>query len=604
MVPGKPKANWTEATEPVTGEPVAAESVASKPAAAKLAAAASSTTTSDSLSIRLQGKSVVPGVAYAPVVWMREFQLPEFDSDPLPKEERFAEQKAFETATQSVAASLWAKSAATTGEIAEILAVEASLAEDPAFSKEVIAHIKMGAPAVMAVIGATEVFVQKFQAVGGIMAERASDLHDLRNRIVTRLQGLPDLGLPDPKVPSILLASDLSPTDTSSLDPKKFAAVVTELGGPTSHTSILARQAGIPCMVATPGLDQISEGTLAFVDATHGAIATDVDRETAAKLIEQEAQRLHRLSKWRPPGRTQDGHAVPLLANIASVADAVGARENYAEGVGLLRTEMNYLTASAEPSLESQTAWYDNMFQHFSGAKVVVRTVDAGSDKPVPFLALRKEENPALGMRGLRLARIEPQHLSRQLNAIAQAAFANPKTEVWVMAPMVATVQEAHDFTEQCHARGLKGGIMVEVPSVAVLADAFMQVVDFVSIGTNDLAQYVMAADRQSPDLTAYNDAWQPAVLNLVAQVAAAGEAAGVPVSVCGEAAGDPLLACVLVGMGIVTLSMAALQIRQVGSALSARTLEECQRAAQAARAALSPEGARSAARQALGYHC
>lgn len=574
MVPGKPKADQAEATG------------------------------IDAPSIQLQGKSVVAGVAYAPVVWVREFQLPEFDHDPLPKEERFAEKEAFEEAMQTVAASLWAKSAEATGEVAEILAVEASLAEDPAFSKEVIAHIKMGAPAVMAVIGATEVFVQKFQAAGGIMAERASDLRDLRNRIVTRLQGLPDLGLPDPEVSSILLATDLSPADASNLDPKKFAAVVTELGGPTSHTSILARQAGIPCMVATAGLDQIGEGTLAFVDATHGTIATDVDRETAAELFEREAQRLQRLSKWQPPGRTQDGHAVPLLANIASIADAVGARENYAEGVGLLRTEMNYLTASTEPSVESQTAWYDSMFQHFRDAKVVVRTVDAGSDKPVPFLALREEENPALGIRGLRLARLEPQHLSRQLDAIAQAASANSEVEVWVMAPMVSTVQEAHDFTELCRARGLKGGIMVEVPSVAVLADAFMQVVDFVSIGTNDLAQYVMAADRQSPDLTAYNDAWQPAVLNLVARVATAGQAVGVPVSVCGEAAGDPLLACVLVGMGIVTLSMAPLQIRQVGSALSARTLEECRQAAQAARAALSPEAARAAARQALGHHC
>ncbi|HEY0952272.1 putative PEP-binding protein, partial [Nocardioides sp.] len=231
---------------------------------------------------------------------------------------------------------------------------------------------------------------------------------------------------------------------------------------------------------------------------------------------------------------------------------------------------------------------------------VVVRTLDAGSDKPLAFATLDGEENPALGVRGLRLSFGNPGLLDRQLDAIARAA-SQTATETWVMAPMVATVAEAAEFGQKVRDRGLKAGVMVEVPSAALLAHRMLEVVDFLSIGTNDLTQYTMAADRMATDLAHLTDPWQPAVLQLIAITAEAGFNAGKPVGVCGEAAADPLLACVLVGMGITSLSMAAAAVRPVGARLATVTMDVCEDAAEVALAATDPAAAREAVRTLLG---
>ncbi|HVK30244.1 MAG TPA: putative PEP-binding protein, partial [Nocardioides sp.] len=230
---------------------------------------------------------------------------------------------------------------------------------------------------------------------------------------------------------------------------------------------------------------------------------------------------------------------------------------------------------------------------------VVVRTLDAGSDKPIAFATHPDEENPALGVRGLRLSFTDHGLLDRQLDAVAAAARQSGAT-TWVMAPMVATVDEARDFAQSARARGLVPGVMVEVPSAALLADRILAEVDFLSIGTNDLTQYTMAADRLCTDLAHLTDPWQPAVLQLVAMTAAAGGRAGKPVGVCGEAAADPLLACVLVGLGVTSLSMAAAAVRPVGARLATATLEQCREMANAALAAADPSAAREAARAVL----
>ncbi|HEX3222185.1 MAG TPA: putative PEP-binding protein, partial [Nocardioides sp.] len=234
------------------------------------------------------------------------------------------------------------------------------------------------------------------------------------------------------------------------------------------------------------------------------------------------------------------------------------------------------------------------------GRYVVVRTLDAGSDKPVAFATHEGEENPALGVRGLRLSFDNPGLLVRQLDGIAAAAEATG-TETWVMAPMVATVAEATEFAAAVRRRGLKPGVMVEVPSAALLAHRMLEVVDFLSIGTNDLTQYTMAADRMATDLAHLTDAWQPAVLQLIAITAEAGKQAGKPVGVCGEAAADPLLACVLVGMGITSLSMASAAVRPVGARLASATMDHFEEAAEAALAASDPASARDAVRRVLG---
>ena len=272
------------------------------------------------------------------------------------------------------------------------------------------------------------------------------------------------------------------------------------------------------------------------------------------------------------------------------------------QGVGLFRTELCFLDRAEEPSPQEQADIYSQVLEPFaaSGGHVVVRTLDAGSDKPVAFATLEDEENPALGVRGLRLAQGNPGLLQRQLDGIAEAAR-RTGAETWVMAPMVATLTEAEDFCTQVRERGLRSGVMVEVPSVALLADRFLDVVDFLSIGTNDLTQYAMAADRLASDLAHLTDPWQPAVLHLVARTAEAGQRADKPVGICGEAAADPLLAVALTGMGITSLSMAGAAVRAVGAQLAEVDMDTCRRAADAVLEASDPLAARQAVRRLLG---
>ncbi len=282
--------------------------------------------------------------------------------------------------------------------------------------------------------------------------------------------------------------------------------------------------------------------------------------------------------------------------------DGAGARAAaaaHAEGVGLLRTELAFLGHSEEPPVEEQAAGYAAVFEAFPGRKVVVRTLDAGSDKPLAFATPADEANPALGVRGLRTTRLNPGILTRQLDAVQQAAAATGAAP-WVMAPMVSTVVEAAEFAALVRERGMVPGVMVEVPSVALLADRFLEHLDFLSIGTNDLSQYTLAADRLSGDLADLTDPWQPALLRMVQLTAEAGQRTGKPVGVCGEAAADPLLACVLVGLGITSLSCAASSVAGVGAKLGTVTLATCQRAAEVALAADDPQAARAAVREVL----
>jgi phosphotransferase system enzyme I (PtsI) len=317
----------------------------------------------------------------------------------------------------------------------------------------------------------------------------------------------------------------------------------------------------------------------------------------AADLREREE-----LARWSGPAATADGIPVKLLANVADAPSAAKASEAPVEGVGLFRTELCFLSSTEEPSVEEQADIYAGVLSPFGSDRyVVVRTLDAGSDKPIPYATKAGEENPALGVRGLRLSFDNPGLMDRQLDGIALAAK-NTGTEPWVMAPMVATVAEAKEFADKVHALGLKAGVMVEVPSAALLAHRMLEVVDFLSIGTNDLTQYTMAADRMATDLAHLTDPWQPAVLQLVAITAEAGRQAGKPVGVCGEAAADPLLACVLVGMGITSLSMAARAVRPVGAQLGKVSFETCEAAAEAALGAPDPMAARAAVRELLGH--
>jgi phosphotransferase system enzyme I (PtsI) len=320
------------------------------------------------------------------------------------------------------------------------------------------------------------------------------------------------------------------------------------------------------------------------------------DSALVADVRAREEQRRIRLARSSGPGRTADGHPVALLANIGSVADLTGEGGAGAEGVGLFRTELLYLDRATAPSLTDQVAAYQAVFNAAAGRPVVVRTLDAGADKPLAFLHQADEPNPALGIRGLRLGLEQPDVLHTQLEAIATAARTTD-ARVRVMAPMVATPAEARRFATSCRTAGLSTvGVMVEIPSAALRAPALLAELDFLSIGTNDLSQYTFAADRMCGALAELLDPWQPALLSLIAACGEAGRAAGKPVGVCGEAASDPTLAPVLVGLGISSLSMSPRSIPAVRESLAGVTLDDCRRLAQAALAAADGVDARAAA--------
>ncbi|MCZ2827700.1 PEP-utilizing enzyme [Modestobacter sp. VKM Ac-2986] len=548
----------------------------------------------------LSGTPVVPGVAFGPVVRpVGTVELPAAPGPEVAEADRPAERDRFSAAAGAVAERLAERAAAATGVSAEVLNTTAQLARDRGLLSTVEQRILTGATAEVATVGAAEQFVELFSGLGGVMAERATDVRDIRDRIVAELTGQGEPGVPSPETPSVLLADDLAPADTAGLDPTRIIALATRFGGATSHTAIIARQLGLPCVVAVVGLDDVPEGALVLVDGDHGTVTVDPDPDEAQQQVAAAQTAALALAGYRGPGATRDGHPVQVLANVQDGAGARAAAAAAGEGVGLLRTELAFFGRTEEPSAPDQVEIYSGVFAAFPDGKVVVRTLDAGSDKPLPFATPPDEANPALGVRGLRTSRRDPGMLVRQLDAIAQAAQETGSSP-WVMAPMVATVTEAAEFAAQVRERGLKPGVMVEVPSVAVLADRFLEHLDFLSIGTNDLSQYTLAADRLSADLADLTDPWQPALLALVAATAAAGQRVGKPVGVCGEAAADPLLACVLVGMGISSLSCATPSIAGVGARLATVDLAACQRAAEAALAAADPQSARTAAREAL----
>lgn len=548
----------------------------------------------------VRGTGVVAGYAHAPAMWTRPAVTVAPTSDQVPENQRDNEAKRLTAATEVVADRYMQRAANATGTAAEVLVVSAGLTMDPRWTNAAIQLIQGGTAAEQAATQAIDIFVVQFEALGGVMAERATDLRDVRNRVVSELLGLPEPGIPEPTSPVILLAEDLAPADTTTLDPKFVRALVTREGGPTSHTAIIARQLGIPCVVAVHGLDKIEEGTALLVDGTTGIITIAPDAANADGLVAEDAALREEIRSWAGPARTADGEPVQLLANVQDGAGARKAADKQAEGVGLYRTELGFLSAQVEPTVDEQAAVYAEVLEAFEGRKVVIRTLDAGSDKPVPFANQDDEDNPALGVRGIRLNWINPKLLDRQLDAIAQAAR-ETGAEPWVMAPMVATIDEALEFAEKCRERELKPGIMVEVPSTAVLADAFVKEVDFFSIGTNDLAQYTMAADRMSSHLAEFTDPWQPAVLRLIQMTAQAGQRAGKPVGVCGEAAADPLLACVMLGLGINSLSMAYGAIPAVGVQVSKVTMEQCREAAEQVVAARNARDAKELAKKLLG---
>lgn len=551
----------------------------------------------------LTGTPVVAGYAFGPALWPggrveHDDRLLGMDRT-LAEEDRDAEADRLVAAAATVAGRLRNRASHASGAAAEVLNATAGLAEDRGWIGAADKLIAVGTPAPAAVVAATQTFAEMFAKLGGLMAERITDLNDVRDRVVAELLGEPEPGIPTPTQPSILLADDLAPADTAGLDPTVIVGLVTRFGGPTSHTAIIARQLGIPCVVAVARLGEITSGTEVLVDGAAGSVVVEPDPVSAQELVDRGAAEAALVAAWSGPGRTADGVEVAILANVADGASARRAADAPVEGIGLFRTELAFLDRGDEPGVDEQTRLYRHVLDAFDGRKVVIRTLDAGSDKPLAFIEHPDEANPALGVRGNRIAVDHPEIVRGQLDAIARAG-AETGSRPWVMAPMIATAAEAAQFARMVRERGLTAGVMIEIPAAAILARAILAEVDFVSIGTNDLTQYTMAADRMSAELAELTDPWQPAVLALIAQVADAGADLGKPVGVCGEAAADPALACVLVGLGVTSLSAAPAATPAVGATLSTVTLDQCRAAAEAVLQTTSPTSARRAAAEHL----
>lgn len=549
----------------------------------------------------LRGVGVSHGVAIGEVRHMGTAVL-EPPVRLIPPEETEREQGRARQAVGAVAADLIARGNLAGGEAQAVLEAQAMMAQDPELLTDVERRVAEGSTAERGVFDAFAAYRVLLANAGEYLAGRVADLDDVRNRIVARLLGVPMPGVPDSDRPYVLIARDLAPADTALLDPALVLGFVTEEGGPTSHSAILARALGVPAVVALPGAGELAEGVVVAVDGGTGEVFVDPSAEKRAAMESAAAARKAALAASSGPGATADGHRMPLLANIGGPDDVPAAVQAGAEGIGLFRTEFLFLDDSAQaPSEEKQVAAYRAVLEAFPEGRVVVRVLDAGADKPLAFLTPADEPNPALGVRGLRSLLDHPEVLRTQLTALSKAVE-GLTVELEVMAPMVADRTDAKNFADACREAGLRAkyGAMVEIPSAALRARSVLQEVEFLSLGTNDLAQYTFAADRQVGAVSRLQDPWQPALLDLVALAADAARAEGRSCGVCGEAAADPLLACVLTGLGVTSLSMGAASLPYVRATLAQYTLAQCERAASAARAADSAEDARSAVRAVL----
>ena len=484
----------------------------------------------------------------------------------------------------------------------DVLGAQAMMASDPALVEAIGARLTDDisyADVRPDIIDSFSGFKAALTALGGYFAERTADLDEIMNRLLAKLSGTEQAALILTE-PSIIVAEDLTPSDTAQLNLQFALALVVAKGGPTSHTAIVARGLGIPAIVGCQGVLELDEGAHVLVDGREGKVfLTPSDSDIESRQHREAALRA-RAAAVVGPGRLKDGTHVTLLANAGDAAGALAAASVGTEGIGLFRTELLFLDSQTEPTVAEQVAMYKSVFEPMKGLRVVVRTLDAGSDKPVPYINAIHEENPALGVRGWRLTRTSNDVLNRQLEAIAQAGQ-GMDIDLWVMAPMINTPAEAQDFATRARALGIKKvGVMIETPAAALHADKVLAEVNFGSFGTNDLTQYVMASDRLDSRLSDMTTTWHPAVLRTIQIACNSAKNLNKTTGVCGESAANPHLAAVLLGLGVNSLSMAPSAVSEVRGFLSTVDFNTCVEAALQAVGASSAEEAESLAKAIL----
>ncbi|QGW75998.1 phosphoenolpyruvate--protein phosphotransferase [Pseudomonas alkylphenolica] len=536
----------------------------------------------------IHGVAAAPGIASGPahIQVLREFDYP-LRGESLPIE-RQRLQQALAAVNAEIGALIQRSQAKAIG---EIFITHQEMLADPELSDEVDQRLRQGESAPAAWMAVIDSAARQQEALhDALLAERAADLRDIGRRVLAQLCGEADI--PAPEQPYVLVMEEVGPSDVARLDPARVAGILTARGGATAHSAIVARALGIPAVVgAGDAVLLIASGTALLLDGQRGRLHVAPPADELQRALAERDRREQRLQLARAhrlePALTRDGHAIEVFANIGDSKGMEAVVDHGAEGVGLLRTELIFMAHQQAPDEALQEAEYRRVLDGLGGRPLVVRTLDVGGDKPLPYWPIAKEENPFLGVRGIRLTLQRPQVMETQLRALLRAAGDRP---LRIMFPMVGQLEEwqqaramVERLREEISVSDLQLGIMIEVPSAALLAPVLAREVDFFSIGTNDLTQYTLAIDRGHPSLSAQADGLHPAVLQLIDMTVRAAHAHGKWVGVCGELAADPQAVAVLLGLGVDELSVAARSIAEVKALVRELNYEHARQLAQQA---------------------
>lgn len=532
--------------------------------------------------MKMEGKSVFGGVAMGRLsIYKKNDQVVKrtkiSDTD--------AEIKRYEEATEKAKAQLGVLYEKATKEVGEasaaIFEVHQMMLDDSDYQESVTNMIQTeNVNAEYAVAMTGDNFSQMFAAMDDdYMKERAADVKDISNRVISILQGAEEAGISSNE-PVILVAEDLAPSETVQLDKSLLLSFVTRYGSTNSHTAILARTMNIPALIGVDYSEEIN-GHFGIVDGYEGVLYVDPDEETIEKYRrkqEEEQEKLRMLQELKgKPNVTKDGREIKLYANIGGVGDVPSVLQNDAAGIGLFRSEFLYLESDTFPTEEDQFNAYRSVAQTMAGKKVIIRTLDIGADKQVDYFNLAHEDNPAMGYRAIRICLEQPDIFKTQLRALYRASYYG---NISIMFPMIISVDEVRrikeivaevkkELDEQNLQYGdVELGVMIETPAAVWITEELGKEVDFFSIGTNDLTQYTLAIDRQNPRLDSFYDAHHPAVLRAIQMTVENGHKGGAWVGICGELGADTTLTETFLRMGVDELSVSPSRILAVRAAI------------------------------------
>ena len=489
----------------------------------------------------------------------------------------------------------------------EILSGQVMMLSDPFMVSQMEDAIQSGSCAEAAVDTVCQMYIEMFSNVEDeLMKQRATDIEDIKTRMLRLLLGVESVDMASLPKGTVLAAKDLTPSMTVGLQKENVSAIITEVGGKTSHSAILARALEIPAVLGIPdALQQLTDGQTAIVDGATGQVLTEPDAETLyhyTKLQEEQLRQKAMLSIYRDkPTTDASGRSYQLYANIGSVMEAQAALENGAEGIGLFRTEFLFMDRPAMPDEEEQLEAYSSVSNLMKGKEVIIRTLDVGGDKEVSYLKMGSEQNPFLGWRAIRYCLSEQPLFKTQLRALLRAGA--QERNIKIMLPLVTGVQEiraARSLLEECKQElsreGLEYdpkialGVMIETPAAALTADLMAKEADFFSIGTNDLTQYTIAVDRGNAKVEQLYTTLHPAVLRSIRGIIHAAKQAKIPVGMCGESAADPLLIPLLMQFGLDEFSVSASSVLKTRKTISEWNREQVEQVAEQAMQLSTPQ--------------